>query len=97
MKPEKPKPKIFIETLKNGHFVKTPVGNIFLSFCMNENDCFNIYCENDKIIICGAGNGPRKLIVEPLDMDRIAIRIINVKPIRNPMEDLIKPVNEEIK
>lgn len=88
MKTEKPKPKVFIETLKNGHFIKTPVGNIFLSFCMNDHDCFNIHCENDRIIIYAAGNGPRKLMIEPLDSDRVAIKIVNIEPIRNPMGDL---------
>lgn len=82
------KPEIFIETFKNGQFIKTPVGNIFLSYCINDHDCFNVHCENNKIIIAGAGNGPRKLIIEPLDIDRVAIQIVDVEPIKNPMEDL---------
>lgn len=82
------KPEIFIETLKNGQFIKTPVGNIFLSFCMSDHDCFNIHCENDKIIIHAAGNGPRRLMIEPLDSDRVAVKIVDIEPIRNNTEEL---------
>lgn len=81
-------PEIFIETLKNGNFITTPVGNIFLAFRMNENASFNIHCEKDKIIIYGAGNGPKKLVIEPLETDRIAIKIVDLKPIKSNEEEI---------
>jgi len=74
--------KAVIKKLANGKFIEKPTGSVLLSFKINDNTAIDITCEDDKIYIHAGGTGPKKIIIEPIEQERIAIKIVNIPAIK---------------
>lgn len=74
--------KAVIKKLENGKFIEKPTGTVFLSFRMDNNTCIDISCEENKIYIHAGGIGPKKILIEPIEPERIALKVVDVPPVK---------------
>lgn len=76
------KPQAFIETLQKHKFVESPISGVFVAFHLNKDTSVNIHYENGQIHIHAGGTGPKRITIDPIETDHIAIQIFDVEPLK---------------
>ena len=72
-----------LKKLKDGKFIETPTGTVFLSFRINKNTAVHIHYENDQLIIHAGGVGRKKISIEPIEPERIALIIQDLPSLKD--------------
>ena len=70
-----------LRRLKDGRFIETPTGTLFLSFRIDEKTVINIHYEEDKLYILAGGVGRKKISIDPIEPERIALTIQDLPPV----------------
>jgi hypothetical protein len=70
-----------LRKLKDGRFIETPLDTVFLSFRISDTTAVNIHFENGKLYIHAGGIGRKKISIDPIEPERIALVTQDLPPV----------------